>query len=45
MGNQAPRMLFAFLLFHFLAAPRSMQDLGSPSRDGTHLPCSGIVAS
>ena len=45
MGNQAPRKRFVFLLFYFLAAPCSTQDLGSPSRDGTHVPCSGSVAS
>ena len=26
-------------LFLFLAAPRGLRDLSSPTRDGTHMPC------
>ena len=35
------KIFFSFIL----AAPRSMQDLSSPTRDRTHAPCSGIGES
>ena len=31
--------------FYFLAAPCSMWDLNSPTRDRTHIPCSGSTES
>ena len=33
------------LQFYFLAPPRDIQDLGSPTRDQTHIPSSGSAAS
>ena len=36
-------LVFFFLFFFFLAAPRGMQDLSSPTRDGTHAPCGGGI--
>ena len=34
---------FFFIIFIFLAVPRSLWDLSSPTRDGTHVLCSGSV--
>ena len=34
-----------FFFFFFLAEPRSMRDLSSPTRDQTQVPCSGIGES
>ena len=33
--------IFIFIIFYFLAAPRGMWNLSSPTRDGTRAPCSG----
>ena len=44
--NNTVNELFFFSLFKkFLAVLRGMWDLSSPTRDGTHAPCSGSAES
>ena len=45
--NQLENTLFIylFLFIYFLAVPRGMQDLSSPTRDQTRAPCIGSTES
>ena len=38
-------LFFYMYIFNFLATPRGMRDLCSPTRDGTCAPCIGSVES
>ena len=37
--------IYIYIFFFFLAAPHSMQDLSSPTKDQTSTPCSGSAES
>ena len=37
--------VFLFLIFYFFGHAHGMWDLGSPTRDRTHAPCSGSAES
>ena len=44
-GDRHPVYYYYFLFVWFLAVPRGMRDLSSPTGDSTRAPCSGSVES